>query len=395
MSKALVISVGTGIGDEPTVARAIVFSIKANNPDKVFYVVSPDSERQVLPEVLAQCSGKPYEVWKLTDPEDVNKTFAELKHKFQAVRREFDQLVADYTSGTKTMSAALAILGSLLGADTLSYVGGHRVKGVVAPGSEKLLTVFPYAVTAQLRFAEAIALFNSCQYETALRIVEEIKARLAYPLLPAELPDFEYLARAYSAWDKFRHDEARELLSKIKMKEVDGNKEFLNRLNKEELKEPYCIADLLNNATRRGNIECKYDDAVARLYRAMEMLAQWKLKVDHGIPNTGDVPKEKLPPGFQLAAAADGTLKLGLRQCYQLLAEFGDPVGRMFTEDSEFLGLLEARNNSILAHGTKPVDRSTYEKFCDKVSRFAASALQGRHINLERLTSLSRFITWT
>jgi len=392
MSKALIISVGTGVGGTPTIAQGIVFSVRGHNPDKVFYVVTPESENQTLPKVLAQCGDKPYEVWRLTDPEDINQAFDELRKRFKEVRDEFTEVCTDYTSGTKTMSAVLAILGSLYGVDTLSYVGGKRVSGTVASGSETLLTFSPYTVIAELKLAEAVALFNNCQYDACLGTTEWVTKRVAVALLPPEFTDLQKLAKAYSAWDKFQHGEARNILSDIKLPQLDGNKEFLGRLDKEPVKEPYYIADFLNNAMRRGDIEGKYDDAVARLYRVMELVAQWKLKVDHGIADTGDVPQEKVP--FEYARSADGKIKLALYQCYQLLATQNDPVGRLFIEDKQFLSLLEARNQSILAHGTKPVSRDIYLQFKDKVAAFATAALKERRIYLERLRSISRFIKW-
>jgi len=56
-----------------------------------------------------------------------------------------------------------------------------------------------------------------------------------------------------------------------------GNKQFLGQLisnpKRENGKpEPYYVADLINNAERRAE-ESKYDDAVARLYRTMELIA--------------------------------------------------------------------------------------------------------------------------
>jgi len=47
------------------------------------------------------------------------------------------------------------------------------------------------------------------------------------------------------------------------------------------------IADILNNARRRMK-EGKYDDAMARLYRTVELIAQYRLKMKYEI-DTSDV----------------------------------------------------------------------------------------------------------
>ena len=84
------------------------------------------------------------------------------------------------------------------------------------------------------------------------------------------------------------------------------------------------------NARRRKH-EARYDDGVARLYRAIESLAQLALAERHEIQSTDRVPLERIPEsirGHWALRAEDGKLLLGLQDAFALLDEFGDPMGR-------------------------------------------------------------------
>ena len=124
------------------------------------------------------------------------------------------------------------------------------------------------------------------------------------------------------------------------------------------------MLDLLCNARRR-KAEGRYDDAVARLYRAVEALAQDQLRREHGIADTGKVPLDRVPLSLRARYPADAAeLKLGLQEAYLLLSELGDPLGQRFAG----LGWhepkhspLTARNQSILAHGFAPVGATIFE----------------------------------
>lgn len=395
--KALVISIGTGTGEAEagveSLVSGILFSIRSNNPNKIFFVTSKDSEERTLPKVL-QNINLPYETVSLSDLEDVDRICEQLSPKIRDIKKDFDSVTVDYTSGTKAMSAALAIVGSWQEVDALSYVTGKRHGGIVIKGTERLLTLRPYQILTERKFAEAVTFFNKCQFDTSLLIIAEIERKIPDPALSAQLLPFKNAALAYSAWDKFDHGEAIEKFREVKLPCFNNNKAFLNKLyhSREKGKdaEPFYIADLINNARRRGNIERKYDDAVARLYRTIELIAQYRLK-KYGIEDTSDIPADKIPP--ELAhdfRATSGKIKIGLEKAYQLLAAKGDDLGTEFAADKALRGLLSERNKSILAHGLKPVTKQTYHELLEKTRRFASSVVS----NFDELVSQSGFIEW-
>ena len=124
---------------------------------------------------------------------------------------------------------------------------------------------------------------------------------------------------------------------------------------------PDRLADLANNAERRTR-EGKFDDAVGRLYRLTEMLAQYELRMQHKM-DTGDVPLKRFSELPDLASklekrrANDGKIKVGLQDAYEMLAALGSELGRQFREAGKLSKLLAARNQSILAHGHVPIER--------------------------------------
>ncbi len=108
------------------------------------------------------------------------------------------------------------------------------------------------------------------------------------------------------------------------------------------------VVDLINNA-RRQIEEGKYDDALARLYRACEMLAQLRL-LQKGINSSDvDLNNDKVPKKS----------KGWLAKSYQLLDEMGDELGQRYTSDRKLQAILNERNYSILAHGCKPIPKET------------------------------------
>jgi CRISPR-associated protein (TIGR02710 family) len=128
------------------------------------------------------------------------------------------------------------------------------------------------------------------------------------------------------------------------------------------------VHDLTSNARRRA-AQNKYDDAIARLYRALEMMGQVAFEECTGC-TTSNVPLEKIPRRLQkeyshkYGSGDNKQLKLPLFATFRVLAEMNEPVGLNFIEHKkDFDGLIFTRNNSILAHGVAAVEKNTYEKF--------------------------------
>jgi len=396
--KALLITVGTGVGPNKekaieSLASGIAYSIRTYNPTKILFVVTEESERDTLPKVLEKTGLEEgdYEVKRLKDMVNIEKIYKESTVFLNGLINEgFNprNIVVDYTSGTKAMSAGVAIAGALFEVETLSYINGEREGGLVIPGTERPLPIRPYKILIDNKLKTVRELFNAHQFDACIEIIGKLKKLTAESEIQAKLSDYENRCLAYASWDKFEHGEAYELLMGIKG-EYGENKEFLGRLLHSEPKEPYYIADLMNNAERRFR-EGKYDDAVARLYRAMELIAQYKLVKDYGVM-TSDVDLNKIPAHlheeYKKLRDEKGKIKIGLFKDYELLKEKGDELGEKFFENRRLQNLLRSRNSSILAHGLEPVKKEVCEELFGIVNEFANSVVK----NLDDLKTKSKF----
>jgi CRISPR-associated protein (TIGR02710 family) len=131
--------------------------------------------------------------------------------------------------------------------------------------------------------------------------------------------------------------------------------------------------DLLANSGRRAQ-QGKYDDAVARIYRALEALAQTRLKKEYEI-DTANVASATIQAyaKHQIPAKFTGrdTFELGMISAYELLELFDDAVGKTWTAYSARIrDNIQFRNNSILAHGFTPVTVGQYTGFRQLVDAF-------------------------
>lgn len=309
--------------------------------------------------------------------------------------------IVDITGGTKVMSAALALL-SITRGYSLSYIGGSQRNkeglGQVVTGFEEVFEqANPWEVLAIEERKKAALLFDRFQFEAALVSINSALNTRCQPYLKHYLSAFKIITESYLNWDRFKHKEATHLLEKglhelrtyaevaqdplteSLAKEVGRNLEFLKLLKEDsgQFKSPcrYYLLDLLANAQRRAT-EGKYDDAVARLYRSLELLAQLRLRQSHDI-DTGNVAPQAVPDPIRedyvpkYLDPEKGKLRLPLTASFELLVALADELGKRYSEDKVNLRtLLDSRNSSILAHGFVPVAESTYNELFKLVLNF-------------------------
>lgn len=383
MRRTLIISVGTGIGPgsdaKESLAHGLQRSINNFRPDHIIYVISPESRESMLPLMLEKNPSRDHQVVELKNVDDIQKIFNELRPIVEEARARSDELFIDFTSGTKAMTSSLAILGVLCEADVLCNVVGERRNGIVQMGTENVQSIPAGFAVAEKKLQTALSMFNRHHYESTLSLLEELDRLTSEASLATRVAKLRLMSRAYLEWDRFNHEEAFSHLHLVEDDLFSGNKAFLGSLlhmegSREDprvKKATYLLVDLLNNAMRRGDDEGKYDDAVARLYRAMELLAQRQL-LTHGI-DSSDVRPEDVPAELRRSwegLFVEGSAKIGLAHCYELLTALGDPLGE-FYRDEEVKELLSTRNSSILAHGLQSVNREVYVTLRDLVARKA------------------------
>ena len=386
MKKGMIITVGTGIGADKneavkSLAQGIVKSIKSNNPDYIAFFVTEESKRETVPEIEKELLDLPErEEVLIKDMNDVNGVYEEVSKKLRELKEKGYDLVVDFTSGTKAMSAG-AVLAATSENATISYVAGKRVGGKVVRGEEQVLSYSPVKGMVDSEIKILRELFNTYQYESCMEVIKRIEEMTSDPEITERLRRYRQLVEGYSLWDRFDHKKALEILRTFdhSIVNIERNKKILLKMERENYENyDLLIADILNNARRRME-EGKYDDAVARLYRTVELIAQYRLKMKYEI-DTSNVDtwhlktlgmERKVLEKYEELRDEKGKIKLGLKKDFELLKDLNDGLGLKFLEDEGMENLLGKRNQSILAHGLTPVKREDAEKMISKVEAYA------------------------
>ena len=396
--KTLFMTVGTGINPDSDIegykrlAKGLYNSIDKISPNYIVFFASEKSKTTIdyVKELFEAdddefIEGEDYEIAILEDIDDFNDCFETFEFKvwqLSIVSDEKHEIIMDYTSGTKTMSAAMACCGMFYSKDLISVIG-ERKKGFVSEGTEVIKYQNLYKVYDKFSIMRVRNYFNANRFYTASEILENI----VDDSIARE--DLLNLVKAYYAWDNMDFDVAYDYLTKVNMNvfeiaeikdDVKINLKALGAIVRsphENLKNCYILASLINNSIRRAD-EYKYDDAIARLYRAFELIAQIRLS-SYSL-NSSDVDVEVLreknvSPEFIEALEKtrdEGKIKIGLIKDYELLDELGDDLGKYFAENRHSINNITfKRNNSILAHGLDSLNKEDFDQFEELVENLA------------------------
>jgi CRISPR-associated protein (TIGR02710 family) len=395
--RAMIVSLGGTLAP-------VIHSLNESRPEYICFFVSEET-KESIDEVLDHLVFKPrHHDWIVTaNPELISDCYEVLAREFPPMIEKWgigpQEVCVDYTGGTKTMSSAL-VLATVDRSCCYSYVGGsERSKGgvgVVIDGKEKRWFLDnPWDRIAVREKKEVAILFNKARYASANQILDKCIEKVSEDQ-KTYLKALREMVGGYDLWDRFKHKEARILLYKSRdvisvFAQGSGKKEdkalkdqlfrnlsFLESLlSRESPSNLHCL-DLLANAKRRADLEKKFDDATARLYRAVELLAQVELKKSCGVESS-DVSEKSIPLSLREEYALkykdknDGKIKIPLFAGYRLLRELGNERGQRFLElyDREIRPVLSLRNSSILAHGLNPIDEKTFHKLWEVLLNFS------------------------
>ena len=386
--KALIISVG----DDP---ESVIITINRLQPECLCFFVSEDTrgiiDGQIIPKITMP--PKRWDQIVTSDPEDLLQCCSSLIFGLQGLLGRWgvepSQLTVDYTEGTKIMSCAL-FLCTIDASSSYYYTAGRE---------QEVYQVNPWDEISVNSRHEASIIFNRGRFHQAAELFQRIEKRVSgssKPLYKA----FVDLADGYALWDSFDYKGGWTKLQAAKKALematlfggppglkglVSGLKEnmiFLEKIvmGSREIK-PELFIDLLANARRRAELEHKYEDAAARLYRAFEVLAQIRLS-EKGF-NTNDIDQGRLPAPLRQefidrhTSRIDGKIKVGLEAAYRLLSALRDELGLAFDQQWNSLKIpLEARNLSILAHGFTPIRYERYKQLFEMVLRLSGTSAE-------------------
>lgn len=330
-----------------------------------------------LPNIPAQTglSGEQFEVC-LIPSDDLDTAYKTISDALTTLRHRFPDaaLVADYTGGTKTMTAAL-VMAVLETEDVeLRLVTGARADLIkVRDGTESSMIASTEHLRLRRAMAPYLAAWGRYAYGEACQGLTTIPAP-HNPQLRSELQIARDLSCAFDAWDRFDHRRALETLRIYQPRvgrSLGLHLTFLSLLtapDDDRRREAACLWDLWQNAERRA-VQGRYDDAVARVYRLLEWTAQWLLRDRAGI-DTSNLRQENIPDGVRTTKNHRGEHQAGLLAAWDLVAHHVETeAGRWVREErSHMQDHIKMRNDSILAHGYRPLNRDDWERLAEWVA---------------------------
>ncbi|MFC7332647.1 TIGR02710 family CRISPR-associated CARF protein [Rhodocista pekingensis] len=324
-------------------------------------------------------------------------------------------ITADFTRGTKVMSAALVLAATRHGVPTLRYITGDQrdSRHMVVGGSEIIKDGSTTYVTAQRQLDAARTLIESGNFAAVLMLLPDPDSPFA-PLVPDKLRAGISAARAiaafYAAWDRLDFARADDICKAAisaslpqgwshlavpdgagrwvrQLAEGTKAEESLRRSDKTGMAEHAgrLSAELIANARRRI-AESQFEDASLRVYRATELIGQ-ALLFARGFDSQYMPPDDPAVAAFKEEmdkkksagigqANKDGTLTFPRDKVARFLKRLEEPLGAELTKLGERTDV-KARNESILIHGfrsTGPKDSPPLKAALDSLQNILLRA---------------------
>ena len=333
--------------------------------------------------------------YRLVDsPMEIHDSFERFEHLFselEGLGYSAQDVVLDASGGTTPMRLGAALAAMTRGIRMVHQrVVQHYVAGDWKVDEKRPREVVPMdnplESSGLLREGQAVELFNRRDYGAAALVFGDVAEKVAGVERQHYYGGLVFLAEGYGAWDVADYGTA---LSKLKLAReelsvgfaeaalAERAKEIADRikahfafLSKAQGDKPSVenVVDMVENARRRIADQRRYDDGVARLYRAVEMWHQWRLLKRHSV-STKVVRWQEIPEDARVRFLETSGLTQLPEDLDLTRARALDQIlnGEAMEDDNVFRDLLQKRNNSILAHGLKPVGEGPAKKFLEYV----------------------------
>jgi CRISPR-associated protein (TIGR02710 family) len=410
MTRVLLVAVGGS--PEP-----IVQAYRAHQPDELIFICSSppchapsleqvlgegtpclhqgiDGRQENRPNLVTQLGLQDFrpdlQIVALPDPDDLASIHQQLQAFCRNLQARFSrlELIGDYSGGTKSMSAALAmVLVDHNGA--LSLVQGERSNLVRIERSEGTRTMPAVLLRLNRLLQDQLPhLLQGHFYDRAGLVLRELRILHQDSLDEASLQaitELEDCLEVLMLWDQFRWQSALERSACCQLSShfpelIGWWQRVVTASYWLQSQEPQTgvtgyelVQDLLLNAERRGR-RGWCDDAVARLYRALELLAQTYIQLEKGIDHHRFWDDDQIRRDCR-----DWSIRRGVGGLYWWLRQtegdlgLGGSAGRQW---HQLRDLLDARNQSLLGHGLRPVQLAEWQSLQQRVTNLVTSALQ-------------------
>ena len=333
-----------------------------------------------------------YRAVVIQHPDDFASCYRTVRAALLSEKAEFPdaEFIADYTGGTKTMTAAMAAAASHLGWKLSLVVAPrddlNRAHLVGAAVVQSIAPLILDEVSERVRL-----LFVSRNYEGAEAVLTEALRNLALdPTQREDLIRVVNLVRGLGEWDRMAYAEGYRYMQAcgVICNEVLPHLAELAKFAQSGSCPPYeLVWDLVGNAKGRA-AQGRHEDAILRLYRAVELLAQVRLHEKYHL-DTGDLDLEKIPGPLREELAARRSereqVTAGLVDAYRILAALGDPLGKLYESvwDKRIRNLLSLRNKAFMEHGFRPLGEEEWRKAHEIACNFLAAGAEAIKVRME------------
>lgn len=383
--RILIMTVGTGDIDrlEETLFTPLRKSIATDAWARVVLLPSKVTEEfaQALRDRLA---GADVDISPLPagDENDADAAYTHFDGVLGTVLQEAkpEEVMVDFTRGTKAMSAALVLAATRRAVPRLRYVAGTRrdQRGMVEPGSEVIREIQTTSVEGHRRLDLAREHLRRGAFAAVANVLPDPEAPLArlYP------DDFLHAAKAvrgvarfHAAWDRLDYAGAAKLTVGEPPSEewrrywpAPDVRAWLTALARQSERSDHgamaawlrrLAVDLLANGERRVR-QGQNEDALVRAYRLLELIGQARL-FDQGLDSANlardhdavqAVQRESTKKKRPSFSESHGKLQASRFQVGRLLRRCGDPLAATLLRFEETASLNPTlRNNSVLVHG--------------------------------------------
>lgn len=333
-------------------------------------------EKATLPNIPAQLGwGEDQYTVIRVEADEIDDVYSTCVTAMHTALEKGETVIADYTGGTKTMSAGL--VAAALDTENILIqlvTGGRENLRKIQSGTEQAQPASVENTRVRRRIHEYTKGWEHYAYAESHQQLKALRIGAGGSKdLRGELNRARDLSHAFALWDRFEHTAAKTELDRYRPMLARDNSmlyQAIDMLAKDDhRREPARLFDLWRNAQRRA-AQHRYDDAIARLYRLTEWSAQWILNVQTGIL-TANVPPEKIPEGITLTRNLKGEHQAGLLNAWSLAAHWGKENVSSFweLEQEQVLNHTKARNQSILAHGFTPINEKQWVQYSQWVEQ--------------------------
>lgn len=412
--KALVLTVG---GSDVPLVTSINDGKKLNVPYSKYIFLASEGTQQYVngkdlvnvdyqnkdkkrPSIVVQTqlTEEQYDLHIIDEIDTPYSCYAEMKKHISDYYDKYD-LSFDYTGGTKTMSACLFVVAIENPNNTLVVVKGRR-DNTDKVRHDSYVEQFRENLIYPQRNAELIKQYIADQnYNAAHKLIYKRGASAAFSN-DKQYQQLRNLISIFKNWNEFQYKEAAKEMESYFALSKGGNIDpaLVNyKINIEAIKKGveelakdlrettvdkkeasyaiYIVYDVIFNARRRAQAGY-YDDAVGRLYRALELYGQLSLLYYN--VKSSDITEDVLQKiteerrDYYIKKRNDkGKIQIGLRDDFLLLNDLENSVGKKWMEiDYKMIDLLSIRNHSLFAHGLEAISEEEYTEFYDTVASF-------------------------